>query len=89
MPIIQLVDITPLVAVILSIAIIWSMAWKGIALWIAARKSHLAWFIVLFIVSTIGILDILYIYVFSKSQDKVKKQGKRSARKTARRRGRR
>jgi len=90
MPIIQLVDITPLVAVILSIAVAWSLVWKGIALWIAAKKNHLAWFIVLFIVSTIGILDILYIYVFSKkSQRQPRQQAKRSARKTARRKRRR
>ena len=75
---------------LLIILLIWSLAWKGIALWTAAKKNHLAWFIVLFIVSTIGILDILYIYVFSKkSQRQPRQQAKRSARKTARRKRRR
>jgi len=40
--------------------------WKGIALWKAARNKSLAWFVVLFIVNTAGILEILYIFVFSK-----------------------
>lgn len=45
--------------------IIWSAIWKGIALWKAARKNQLVWFIVLLVVNTIGILEILYIYIFS------------------------
>ncbi len=52
--------------VILVIISIWTIIWKGLALWKSARKEHLAWFIVLLIVNTIGILEILYIYLFSK-----------------------
>lgn len=47
-------------------AIVWSIIWKGIALWKSARKKNLAWFVVLLIVNTLGILEILYIFVFSK-----------------------
>ena len=83
MPIIQLVDITPLVAVILSIAVAWSLVWKGIALWIAAKKNHLAWFIVILILNTAGILPIIYLLFFQKKGNKteasksVKKKTKR------------
>ncbi len=45
--------------------VIWSVVWKLMALWKSARKGSLAWFIVLGIVNTLGILEILYIYVFS------------------------
>jgi len=48
--------------------IIWSLAWKGIALWKAARQSEKGWFVALLIVNTAGILELLYIYVFSKSK---------------------
>jgi len=46
--------------------LIWTLAWKGLALWKAARKNHTIWYIVLLILNTVGILEILYIYVFSK-----------------------
>lgn len=46
--------------------VVWSIVWKGIALWKTARDKALPWFIVIFIFNTVGILEILYIYVFSK-----------------------
>ena len=52
--------------IMLILVLIWSLIWKGLALWKSARKNHLIWFIVLLIVNTIGILEILYIFVFSK-----------------------
>ena len=50
---------------LLAAIIIWVVIWKGWALWKAARKGSKVWFIVLLVVNTIGILEILYIYVFS------------------------
>lgn len=47
---------------------LWSMVWKGLALWKAARNTHKAWFVVLLVVNTCGILDILYYYVFGKKK---------------------
>jgi len=52
-----------------SLAVAWSMAWKGVALWRAGRNAHLVWFIVLFIVNTLGILPIIYIFAFSKKKE--------------------
>lgn len=51
---------------IIVIALIWSIIWKGLALWKSARRKEEWWFIVLLIVNSLGILDILYLYVFSK-----------------------
>lgn len=51
--------------ILFAIIGIWSLVWKGLALWKSARKNHLVWFIIFVIISTIGILEILYIYVFS------------------------
>ncbi|MEK6833420.1 MAG: DUF5652 family protein, partial [Nanoarchaeota archaeon] len=54
------------IAVWILIAIlIWSAVWKLIALWKSARKNHLVWFIILALVNTVGILEILYVYIFS------------------------
>jgi hypothetical protein len=54
--------ITPWVPVIA----LWTVAWKGWALWIAARQREKYWFIALLLLNTVGILPILYIYFFSK-----------------------
>lgn len=50
------------------LAAVWSITWKGIALWKAARLGHRNWFIALLVVNTIGILEIIYIYWFSRKQ---------------------
>ena len=51
---------------LISLAAVWSAIWKAIALWKAARNSHLGWYIVMLIVNTLGILEIIYILAFSK-----------------------
>jgi len=51
---------------LLGVMFIWSLAWKLTALWKSARKGSLVWFIVLALFNTVGILPILYIFVFSK-----------------------
>ncbi len=45
---------------------IWSLVWKAFALWKAAGQKDKVWFVALIILNTLGILDILYIFVFSK-----------------------
>ena len=63
----------PLVALaglFLAVLVVWSLAWKAIALWHAARSGHKGWFIALFVINTAGILEILYIYIFSKRMKK-------------------
>lgn len=46
----------------------WTLVWKGLSLWKSARLNDRNWFIALLILNTVGILDILYIYVFSKKK---------------------
>lgn len=45
---------------------IWTIIWKGLALWKSAKNQHKAWFIIMLIVNTVGILEILYYFIFSK-----------------------
>jgi len=62
---------------LLAAALIWSLVWKAIALWKSARLNQPVWFIVILIMNTLGILDILYIFLFSKiklDDKKVKKK---------------
>ncbi|HUV56956.1 MAG TPA: DUF5652 family protein [Dehalococcoidales bacterium] len=51
-----------------SLVVVWSMAWKGVALWRAGRNAHLGWFIALFIINSLGILPIIYIFAFSRKK---------------------
>lgn len=53
---------------VIGLAAVWEMVWKGIALWRAARNGHLAWFICILIFNTLGILPIIYIFAFSKKK---------------------
>ena len=54
---------------ILYILIAWTLIWKGIALWHSARNKQKGWFIVLLIVSTVGILEIIYLIFFKKATE--------------------
>ena len=56
----------PLFSVALLVLIAWTLYWKGTALWKAAKEGHKIWFVVLLLVNSLGLLEILYIYVFSK-----------------------
>jgi hypothetical protein len=51
------------------VLVLWELAWKGFALWHAVQKKDKAWFWVLLIFNTMGILPILYLTVFSKRND--------------------
>ena len=49
--------------------IVWTLYWKFHALWYAAKHDHKWWFIALLVINTIGILEILYLKVFSKNME--------------------
>ena len=54
-------------ALILVLAL-WELIWKGIALWKAAKSEQKYWFIAMLIINSVGILPILYIFVFQKGK---------------------
>lgn len=72
-------DVNP---ILLAVILIWSLAWKGFALWKSARRNSPVWFVVLLVVNTFGILEILYIFLFSEMGGKKKVSKKRTNRKT-------
>lgn len=51
---------------LILLTILWALPWKGIALWKAAHLKDKWWFIGLLLVNTLGLLEILYIFIFSK-----------------------
>jgi len=60
----------PKIAAILSILSIWALIWKGFALWKASKNDSRNWFIALLVLNTLGILEIIYIFYFSKRKTK-------------------
>jgi hypothetical protein len=50
-------------------ALVWVLPWKGIALWKAAKNNSKIWFVILLIVNTMAILEILYIFIFSRKKE--------------------
>lgn len=56
---------------LIILLVLWTLPWKGVALWKSARNSDKWWFIALLIINTLGILEILYIYIFSKKKAQV------------------
>ena len=51
---------------ILFLILLWVLPWKGLALWKASKNGHMKWFIVLLVLNTLAILEIIYIFYFSK-----------------------
>lgn len=54
-------------ATLIFILAVWSIVWKGFALWISAKENKKRWFIALLVLNTVGILEIIYIFFFSVS----------------------
>ena len=46
---------------IFPLLLVWSLIWKGLAMWRAAKNGEKAWFVFLFLINTFGILDIIYL----------------------------
>jgi methionyl-tRNA synthetase len=49
--------------------VLWTLPWKAWALWLAARRGDLWWFLALIVVSTLGIVEMLYIFFIAKQND--------------------
>jgi hypothetical protein len=54
----------------LYLVALWTVPWKGVALWKASKNGHKKWFIVILLVNTLAVLEIIYIFYFSKPKNK-------------------
>jgi len=61
------------------LVVAWSLVWKAIASWKAARNGHLVWFVLFWVLNTAGILPIVYILFFSEKvvEKKIVKKSKK------------
>ena len=48
--------------------LLWSLFWKGLALWHSARGKQSVWFIVLLLINTMGILELIYLFFVAKKK---------------------
>ncbi len=62
----QILCWSPLVFTGILLLVVWSMVWKGIALWKCGRNDQLGWYVILFIINTAGILEMIYLAFFQK-----------------------
>lgn len=51
---------------VIAVLVIWSYIWKALALWHSARRGQKVWFIVFLVLNTVGILEIVYLFVVAK-----------------------
>ncbi len=58
----------PGLGLLVLLAVIWTLVWKGIALWKAGQNGHKGWFVALFLLNTLGILEIVYIVWFGQKK---------------------
>ncbi len=57
------------VELFILLGVLWTLPWKGVALWKSARQNEKWWFIALLVINTVGLLEILYIFVFGKKKE--------------------
>jgi hypothetical protein len=50
----------------LLVLIVWSLFWKGLALWHAGRRGQPWWFVIMLVINTVGILEIIYLFAVCK-----------------------
>lgn len=47
---------------------VWEAIWTGLAMWKTAKRNHLWWFIIFFVVNLFGIPEIIYLIVTRKKE---------------------
>jgi len=50
--------------------VVWTLTWKGLALWRAARREEKGWYVALLVINTLGLLEIVYYFLIAKTDKK-------------------
>ena len=62
----EMASIVASFGLLILLFVLWSVVWKGLALWHAARKGQTGWFMIFLVVNTVGILEIIYLFMVLK-----------------------
>ena len=54
--------ITRLQLILIGLAAIWDLAWKGLALWRASQREEKQVFVALLVLNTLGLFPMFYLY---------------------------
>jgi methionyl-tRNA synthetase len=65
----QLMAQSPWLGWLIVVLLIWSIPWKAMALWRAAKQDQKIWFGVFIIFNTVGLLEIIYLLFFSAKEE--------------------
>ncbi len=57
------------------VLVVWSLFWKGLVLWRAAKLNQKVWYVIILILNTLGILEIIYLIITHKKVNKKKIAG--------------
>lgn len=52
----------PAIGGLILLVVLWSLLWKGLALWRSAKRGDMWWFIAFLVLNTLGILEIIYLF---------------------------
>ena len=75
----QLANLNPF---ILFLILLWSLVWKGFALWKSARNNQKGWYVCLLVLNTLGIAEIVYILAFQRNRNAEKSKTTKKSSKT-------
>lgn len=48
---------------------LWELFWKAIALYKAGRNGQIVWYLIIFIIASVGIIPIAYLLFFQAERD--------------------
>ncbi|MBI4152271.1 hypothetical protein HY495_01055 [Candidatus Woesearchaeota archaeon] len=54
-----------------GVLLLWTLIWKGIGLWHAAREKKKGWFLAILVLNTAGLLPIIYLIWFREQEKMV------------------
>ena len=64
----------PKIAGLLMVLSLWALIWKVFAVWRASQNGSKYWFIALLAINSVGILEIVYLFFFSKKKEQPSNQ---------------
>lgn len=60
---------TPTNQILIYVLTAWSLIWKGLALWRAAKRGDKVWYVIFLVVNLLGIPEIVYLIVTNKKKE--------------------
>ncbi len=51
---------------VLLLVALWSLLWKGLALWHSGRRNKPWWFVAFLLINTMGVLELIYLLGIAK-----------------------